>query len=72
MTTRLLITADAVGGVWRYATDLAHALVPHGVETTIAVLGPEPSDAQLAELDAPLLPSSTPAHAGEAPKRKWR
>jgi glycosyltransferase involved in cell wall biosynthesis len=37
---KLLMTADAVGGVWQYATELAAALVPHGVETTIAVLGP--------------------------------
>lgn len=40
MTIRLLMTADAVGGVWRYVTDLARALRPHGVETTLAVLGP--------------------------------
>ena len=39
---KLLMTADAVGGVWPYATELAAALVPHGVETVIAVLGPEP------------------------------
>jgi len=43
--TRLLMTADAVGGVWQYATELAHALVPLGVETTIAVLGPASKDA---------------------------
>ena len=29
--TRLLMTADAVGGVWQYATELAHALVPLAV-----------------------------------------
>ena len=34
------MTADTVGGVWRYATDLARALVPHGIETTIAILEP--------------------------------
>lgn len=50
MTTRLLMTADAVGGVWQYATELAHALVPHGVETVIAVLGPAPTADQLASL----------------------
>lgn len=43
---KLLMTADAVGGVWTYAADLAEALVPHGVETVIAVLGPAPSAAQ--------------------------
>lgn len=37
---KLLMTADAVGGVWQYATELATALVPHGVETVLAVVGP--------------------------------
>lgn len=43
---RLLMTADAVGGVWQYATELAAGLSGHGIETTIAVLGPAPSDGQ--------------------------
>lgn len=38
----LLMTADAVGGVWTYALDLARGLVAHGVRTTLAVLGPAP------------------------------
>ncbi|UYY58631.1 glycosyltransferase family 4 protein [Sphingomonas sp. S2-65] len=46
---KLLMTADAVGGVWQYALDLAAALGPHGVQTTLAVLGPSPSPAQRAE-----------------------
>jgi glycosyltransferase involved in cell wall biosynthesis len=40
---RLLMTADAVGGVWQYATDLARGLVDHQAETTLAVLGPAPA-----------------------------
>ncbi len=43
------MTADTVGGVWQYATDLARALRPHGVETTLAVLGPAPSPAHRRE-----------------------
>jgi glycosyltransferase involved in cell wall biosynthesis len=43
------MTADAVGGVWQYATDLAGALAAHGVRTTLAVLGPAPSTEALAE-----------------------
>jgi len=39
---RLLMTADAVGGVWTYATDLAGALAAHGFQTTLAVVGPAP------------------------------
>ena len=51
--TRLLMTADAVGGVWQYATELATALRPHGVETVIAVLGPhhDPSSSRHPGLD---------------------
>lgn len=40
--TRVLITADAVGGVWQYATDLARGLAGQGVEPVLAVLGPAP------------------------------
>jgi glycosyltransferase involved in cell wall biosynthesis len=43
---RVLMTVDAVGGVWTYALDLARALRPLGIETVLAVLGPPPSDAQ--------------------------
>jgi glycosyltransferase involved in cell wall biosynthesis len=46
---RLLMTADAVGGVWTYALELARALVPHGVQTTIATMGPAPDADQLAD-----------------------
>ncbi len=44
---RVLMTADAVGGVWTYALDLAGGLAATGVRTTLAVLGPEPSRQQL-------------------------
>ncbi len=44
----LLMTADAVGGVWQYATDLARGLTRHGWRTTLAVLGPPPTTAQRA------------------------
>ncbi len=45
--TRVLMTADAVGGVWTFALELAAALARHDVATTVAVMGPPPSDAQL-------------------------
>ena len=38
------MTADAVGGVWTYALDLARALAPRGVQTTLLVNGPPPAD----------------------------
>ncbi|SFP83499.1 glycosyltransferase family 4 protein [Sphingomonas rubra] len=34
------MTTDAVGGVWQYSTELATALRPLGVETVLAVMGP--------------------------------
>jgi glycosyltransferase involved in cell wall biosynthesis len=49
---KLLLTADAVGGVWQYAVELAAALRPHGVRTVLAVLGPAPSAEQRAEAQA--------------------
>jgi glycogen synthase len=44
---RLLMTTDAVGGVWTYSTDLARELAKAGVNTTLAVLGPDPKPDQL-------------------------
>jgi glycogen synthase len=47
---KLLMTSDAVGGVWSYSLELARALAPHGVEIVLATMGPLPSDAQREEL----------------------
>jgi glycosyltransferase involved in cell wall biosynthesis len=46
---RLLMTTDAVGGVWQYAIDLAATLEPLGVDTVLAVLGPRASPGQRLE-----------------------
>jgi glycosyltransferase involved in cell wall biosynthesis len=43
---RVLMTADAVGGVWRYGIDLGRSLARHRVAVTLAVMGPAPSRAQ--------------------------
>lgn len=45
----VLMTADAVGGVWTYCLDLARGLARHGVRTTLAVMGPGPSATQVEE-----------------------
>lgn len=45
----ILITTDAVGGVWRYTLDLARGVAERGVPVTVAVLGPAPDAAQRAE-----------------------
>jgi glycosyltransferase involved in cell wall biosynthesis len=45
---RVLITADAVGGIWQYSLDLALGLSRLGIEAVVAVLGPSPDEAQRA------------------------
>jgi glycosyltransferase involved in cell wall biosynthesis len=42
----VLLTTDAVGGVWTHTLDLARGLAARGVEVTLAVLGPRPNPAQ--------------------------
>ena len=44
---RILMSADAVGGVWTYTLDLARALARHGIQITIATMGPLPSRRQM-------------------------
>lgn len=49
---RILMTTDAVGGVWQYACDLAAQLAAGDCEVTLALLGPAPGKALRAELPA--------------------
>lgn len=46
----VLITLDAVGGVWRYAIDLARGLGENGMRTTLLGFGPPPSPDRAAEV----------------------
>jgi glycogen(starch) synthase len=46
---RVLMTADGVGGVWQYATDLSAALASRGAEVLLAVMGPPLTADQQAE-----------------------
>ena len=47
---RVLMTTDAVGGVWSYALELARSLgTTGGTETVLAVLGPPPGPSQRRE-----------------------
>ena len=39
----VLMTADAVGGVWQYALELADGFGKQGIKTVLAVTGPSPS-----------------------------
>lgn len=43
---KLLLTTDAVGGIWNYSLDLARGLAPLNVAVTLAVVGPSPNAAQ--------------------------
>jgi hypothetical protein len=43
---RILMTADAVGGVWSYALDLIRELAPRGAQVLLAVTGPIPDRSQ--------------------------
>jgi glycosyltransferase involved in cell wall biosynthesis len=49
---RVLMTVDAVGGVWRYAVDAARGLTRRGVECLLVGFGPKPSTAASAEVEA--------------------
>jgi glycogen(starch) synthase len=43
---RVMMTADAIGGVWNYALDLARGFAAYDIETALAILGPSPDPAQ--------------------------
>src|SRR3954465_3139538 len=49
---RVLMTTDAVGGVYSYAITLARELSRRGAEVTLACMGPEPKPDQRAEAEA--------------------
>jgi glycosyltransferase involved in cell wall biosynthesis len=46
------MTADAVGGVWQYATEVAAELAATGHMVTLALLGPPPTSRQREEAEA--------------------
>ena len=50
--SRVLMTADTVGGVWTYALQLAALLAGRGVEITLATMGRQPSVVQRRDADA--------------------
>ena len=49
---RILMTTDAVGGVWNYSLHLAKALAGYGVRFDLATMGPLPSESQKQEAAA--------------------
>jgi glycosyltransferase involved in cell wall biosynthesis len=57
---RILMTIDAVGGVWRYAMDLGAELAARGHELLFAGLGPRPAPEQAAEAPGELVWGDAP------------
>lgn len=49
---KVLMTADAVGGVWTYSLELADALAPHGVEVVLATMGRRLTPVQWSQVEA--------------------
>ena len=49
--TRVLMTADAMGGVWNYAVELARQFDRLGIDLGLATMGPRASAAQRHDLD---------------------
>lgn len=47
IATRVLMTTDAVGGVWDYALEICAGLRRDGAEIVLAVAGPPPRDEQV-------------------------
>lgn len=69
---KVLMTADAVGGVWTYALDLARALGPAGVHVVLATMGPPPGEEQRAEAKrVPNLTLETSMHRLEWMEDAW-
>jgi len=69
---RVLMTLDAVGGVWRYAMELGSALKAAGIEMSFVGFGPQPTVALREEAEAigtldwlPLPLDWTAAHESE-------
>ena len=47
---RVLMTVDAVGGVWRYALSAARGLAAHGIAVRLLGMGPPPGSDLAAEV----------------------
>ena len=72
---KVLMTCDAVGGVWQYANDLATALAGEEVEVILAVLGPmgEPSHTRHPRESGDPFPDTVHRHErlGEPARGSW-
>jgi glycosyltransferase involved in cell wall biosynthesis len=48
-TRTIMLTTDAVGGVWRYTLELAAQWAAQGIRVLLVAMGPRPDDRQLRE-----------------------
>lgn len=73
---RVLLTAEATPGVWRYSLDLARGMVGAGLEPVLAVLGPAPSAERAAEAigvaGLRIIETGMPGEAGAADEADLR
>ncbi|MBV9268965.1 MAG: glycosyltransferase, partial [Acidobacteriaceae bacterium] len=70
---KILMTADAVGGVWQYCLDLSQGLVRDGSQILLATMGPRPSQKQREQVAAiPRLQLVESDFALEWMQRPWR
>ena len=61
---RVLLTTDAVGGIWTYTLDIARGFAAKGARVDIALLGPPPNAAQRDEAEC--VPDLTLIETNEA------
>jgi glycosyltransferase involved in cell wall biosynthesis len=57
---RILVTTDAVGGVWQYTADLVAALGDLGFEAIVALMGPPPAGTKPRLSAAPIVDTGLP------------
>jgi len=50
LPTKILMTADTIGGVWTYSVELCRALADYNIEIALCTMGREPTQAQIAEI----------------------
>lgn len=74
MPKRLLITTDAVGGVWQYTRDLVSCLLMDDYRVLVCVVGPSATDEQLEDLHSLGHRVTVEQHAGslEWMSNPWR
>ncbi len=48
----ILMSADALGGVWQYTLDLAAGLIRRGARVSVALMGPAPDPERIARAEA--------------------